>query len=171
MLSGQGMLQTHSSRGKNGTWTCQSLNQFSHLRCHIWFWVGWCFSSGATVSLMLSLALHEVHLKMEKKKSTQSNISVKCLSQECFSNYIPVCCVCRTKIMEKTRLSSYFKVKYYLKFILWIENAMWVHECSTWVPGTGVKGLVVRRTGWLYITGWGAIKGTELIWPMGGGIY
>lgn len=42
---------------------------------------------------------------------------------------------------------------------------------STWAPGIGVKGLVVRRMGWLYIIGWGAIKGTDPIWPTGGGIY
>lgn len=41
----------------------------------------------------------------------------------------------------------------------------------TWAPGIGVKGLVVRRMGWLYITGWGAIKGIDPIWPTGGGIY
>ncbi len=41
----------------------------------------------------------------------------------------------------------------------------------TWAPGIGVKGLVVRRMGWLYIIGWGAIKGIDPIWPIGGGIY
>ncbi len=42
---------------------------------------------------------------------------------------------------------------------------------NTWAPGIWVKGLVVRRMGWLYITGWGAIKGIDPIWPIGGGNY
>ena len=40
----------------------------------------------------------------------------------------------------------------------------------TWVPGIGAKGLDGLRTGWLYITGWGAIIWTPPIWwPIWGG--
>lgn len=51
-----------------------------------------------------------------------------------------------------------------------VHHAPQCYMKCIWAPGIGVNGLVVRRMGWLYITGWGAIKGIDPIWPTGGGI-
>lgn len=93
----------------------------------------------------------------------------------CFSSGVCISSSCSSVLhevhLEKKglfyhRLNVQVRTKNSINIISWT-----LLSGNTWAPGIGVKGLVVRRMGWLYITGWGAIKGIDPIWPIGGGNY